>query len=142
MHLSTVFLDASVILSGLASPVGGSGLLLLAAKKRKLSLLTTPLVLNEVNRHLPKLKLKSQQLADCLDQKLITLRNNPPEALIQRCAKLTTDPDDAHVLAGAINCRCRFLLSLDKKHILTSRVITHLKPIFVLSPKQFWLKLA
>lgn len=132
------FLDASVILSGLASPTGGSGKLLLAAGKNKLKLITTPLVLNEVNRHLSKLKLTSRRLTDCLDQKLITLKNNPSTALIERCTRLTVDPDDAHVLAGAISSRCRFLLTLDKKHLLTKLVKTRLKPILVLSPKEFW----
>ena len=138
MSSLTVFLDASVILSGLASSSGGSGLLLTAAKKKKLKLITTPLILNEVHRHLGKLKLTSKQLITCLDQKLITLKNNPPPALIQRCAKLTTDPDDAHVLAGAINCHCRFLLTLDKKHLANQKVNQSLKPLRIFTPKQFW----
>ncbi|PIP88123.1 putative toxin-antitoxin system toxin component, PIN family [Candidatus Beckwithbacteria bacterium CG22_combo_CG10-13_8_21_14_all_01_47_9] len=130
--------DASVILSGLASPTGGSGKLLLAADKNKLKLITTPLVINEVNRHLSKLKLTSKKLTDCLDKKLINLKNNPSIILIERCTKLTVDPDDAHVLAGAISCNCQYLITLDKKYLLNKQVKTHLKPILVLSPKEFW----
>ena len=125
-------------MSGLASPTGGSGKLFLAAGKKKLKLITTPLVLNEVHRHLNKLKLTSRQLTDCLDQKLIGLKNNPSVELIERCVKLTDDPDDAHVLAGAINGNCQYLITLDKKHLLTKLVKTHLKPILVLAPKEFW----
>lgn len=138
MRLLTVFPDASVILAGLASPAGGSGKLFLAAAKKKLTLITAPLVINEVNRHLAKLKLAEKQLTDCLDRNLLVLKPNPDSDLIRRCAKLTSDPDDAHVLAGAIAGNCRFLVTLDQKHLLTAKVKKSLKPIQVLSPKEFW----
>lgn len=138
MNSLTVFLDASVILSGLASSAGGSGKLFLAAQKKKLKLIATPLVINEVHRHLGKLKLTLKQLTDCLDRKIISLRPDPKPVLIRRCSRLTADPDDAHVLAGTIAYRCRFLLSLDKKHLLTAKIKSSLKPIQVLSPKEFW----
>ncbi|MDZ7587224.1 MAG: putative toxin-antitoxin system toxin component, PIN family [Patescibacteria group bacterium] len=134
----TVFLDASVILSGMASPLGGSGFLLQAAQKKKISLITTPLVINEVNRHLNKLKLQSKQLKTLLNRRIIHLVKDPNEIIIARCRHLTADPHDAHVLAGAILTNVNFLLSLDKKHILTKRVKKHLFPIRVLAPKQFW----
>lgn len=134
----TVFLDASVILAGLASPQGGSGFLLQAAKQKKITLIATPLIINEVNRHLPKLKLQSKQLKALLNRQVIRLIKDPDEAVISRCRRLTADPDDAHVLAGTILANVNFLLSLDKKHILTKRVKKHLSPIRVLSPKQFW----
>lgn len=138
MKSLTVFLDASVILAGLASPNGGSGKLLAAAIKKKLALITTPLIINEVNRHLGKLKLKEKQLTDCLDQNLISLKPNPQPELIQRFNKFTRDPDDAHVLAGAFTANCRILLTLDKKHLLTTKAKKALKPTRILSPKEFW----
>jgi len=134
----TVFLDASVILAGMASPQGGSGFLLQAAKQKKITLIATPLIINEVNRHLAKLKLQSKQLKTLLNRQVIRLIKDPEEIVISRCRRLTADPDDAHVLAGAIVANVNFLLSLDKKHILTKRVKKHLFPIRVLSPKQFW----
>ncbi|MBU1322524.1 putative toxin-antitoxin system toxin component, PIN family [Patescibacteria group bacterium] len=134
----TVFLDASVILSGMASPQGGSGFLLKAAKQKKIILIATPLIINEVNRHLAKLKLQSKQLKTLLNRQIIRLVKDPDETTIARCCRLTADPDDAHVLAGAILANVNFLLSLDKKHILTKRVKKHLFPIRVFSPEQFW----
>ena len=136
-----VFLDASVILAGLASPHGGSSLLFKAAKKKKITLITTPLVINEVNRHLIKLKVKPSLLKTLLDRRIVNLVADPPETLIKRCRRLTADPDDAHVLAGAVITSARFLLSLDKKHLVTSRTNKYLRPMRVLTPKQFWQRL-
>ena len=141
MALLIVFLDASVILAGLASPQGGSSLLFTAAKKKKIKLITTPLVINEVNRHLTKLRLKPKQLEELLDHQIVQLVSDPPEALITRCRRLTPDQDDAHVLAGAVLSSAQFLLSLDKKHLVNSRVNQYLKPLQVLTPKQFWQRL-
>lgn len=141
MKSLTVFLDASVILAGLASPNGGSGKLFAAAIKKKLTLITTPLIINEVKRHLGKLKLKEKQLTDCLNQNLISLKSNPKTELIQHFNKFTQDPNDAHVLAGAISTNCRILLTLDKKHLLTTKAKKALKPIQILSPKEFWQQL-
>lgn len=134
----TVFLDASVILSGLASPTGGSGYLLKAAGAHKFTLCTTPQVIDEVSRHLDKLKLTSRQLQSILDKRLIHLVPNPNPALITRCTRLTPDPDDAHVLAGAITTHTDYLVSLDKKHLLTPVVNKYLSPRQALSPKDFW----
>jgi predicted nucleic acid-binding protein len=44
----TAFLDASVVLSGLASPYGGSGLLFAAARKHKLTLVLSPLIISNL----------------------------------------------------------------------------------------------
>lgn len=137
-----IFLDASVILSGLASPGGGSGLLFRASKLKKLTLITTPLVIGEVYRHLPKLKLSIAQLENLLDEHIIGLIEDPSKKTILRYKKVTTDPDDAHVLAGTVTSQANYLISLDKKHILTKQVQQGLSPIRVYSPKQFWQSLS
>jgi predicted nucleic acid-binding protein len=98
----TAFLDASVVLSGLASERGGSNKLLTGAQKHKLRLVVTPLIINEVRRHLDKLNIPVCQLEMLLDQKVLLLVDNPSKKIIRRCCSLTSDPNDAHVLAGAI----------------------------------------
>lgn len=142
MKSLAAFLDSSVILSGLASSEGGSFQLFAAAKKEKLRLISTPLIIEEVARHLTKIKVKPAELKNLLNQRLLRLIPNPEEKIIFACKNLTPDPNDAHVLAGAILAKTDFLLSLDKKHILTETVKKHLYPIKILSPFQFWQLLA
>lgn len=134
----TIFLDASVILSGLASPTGGSGKLLTAAKQQKLKLLATPLVIEEVVRHIGKLHIAPDQLHRLLTAKIVQLLANPNEEMIQKFRRIVKDPDDAHVLTGAALSGANFLLSLDKKHILAPSVQKTLFPMCIKSPKSFW----
>lgn len=142
MKSLTAFLDSSVILSGLASPRGGSAALFTASRHHKLILFATPMVIGEVYIHLSKLKLHPMQLENLLTQKTIKLIKNPSKKIIEKCSTYTIDPNDAHVLAGAILSGSQYLLSLDQKHILTRQVKQQLLPIQVLSPKGFWQSLS
>ena len=134
----TVFLDASVIISALASPKGGSGMILKLSTLGSFSLVTSGLVFQETAKNISKIKTDKESLISLLEKRIITLVPNPNEDLINRFRKITPDTDDAHVLAGAVTSGANFLISLDKKHILTSLVKNSLKPINVLSPKEFW----
>ena len=133
-----IFLDTSVILSGLASPSGGSRKFLEAARAKKLKLVTTPFVMQEVAEHLGKLGLKSEDLTKLLSEKSIHLYPNSPEEVVARLSRITPDPDDAPILAGAVTSGATTLVSLDKKHILIPEVRRVLRPMRVLSPKMFW----
>lgn len=141
MPLLTVFLDTSVILSGIGSPAGGSAALFLAAKKKRIILVTTPRVLEEAVEHLSKVSNEPSRLKPLFSTSIITLVPNPSDEILEKFTSLTTDPDDVHVIAGAVRSAADVLLSLDKKHITTHRVKRALKPIRVLSPRQFWQQL-
>lgn len=133
-----IFLDASVILSGLASPIGGSRKLFEAARGNKLKLLTTPFIIQEVINHLQKLDIEPGQLEALLSSKTIHLMANPSKEMIEKFSKASPDSKDAHVLAGASLSGAVALVSLDKKHLLTPKVRKTLKPMLVKSPKEFW----
>lgn len=138
MPLFKIFLDASVILSGLASVSGGSRKLFDVTKKHKLKLMATPLVVAEVARHLPKLNIEVEQLRSILSDKVIHIIQDPDEKTIRKFSRICQDESDAHVLAGATLSGASVLVSLDKKHILTPKVRAFLKPMLVKSPKEFW----
>ncbi len=133
-----IFLDASVVLAGLASSTGGSRKILAAARDNKIKLLTTPFIIQEVVNHLQKLDIEPSQLETLLSRKTIHLMANPHEKIIEKFSKTSSDPNDAHVLAGASLSGAIALISLDKKHLLTPKVRKTLKPMLVKSPKEFW----
>lgn len=138
MRLLTIFLDSSVILSGLASSTGGSRKLFIATEHNKLKLLATPLVIQEVFNHLKKLSIEPDQLENLLSTKVIRLIANPNKETIKKFSQVSSDPNDIHVLAGAGLSGANILISLEKKHILTPKVRKILKPMLVKSPKDFW----
>lgn len=134
----TIFLDASVILSGLASPAGGSGKLFVAANRNKLRLLSTPRVIEEVVRHLDKLHIAPEHIHKLLSDKIVRLVADPSEETINKFRRIIKDPGDAHVLAGAVTSGAGVLLSLDKRHILAPSVGKALRPMSIVSPRGFW----
>lgn len=134
----TVFLDTSALLSGLASPNGGSGIILEAGAESLFKLVVTDLIIEEGFRQAKRLKIKELLLKQLVVDGVINVIEAPDDEFINRYAYLTSDPDDAHVLAGAIMARANVIVSLDKKHILTPRIKIALKPMKILSPKQFW----
>ena len=138
MRSLIVFLDSSVILSGLASPSGGSRKILDAGQKKKLQLVTTPFVIQEVAKHVSKLDINPDNLKRLLSKKIIRLIPDPPKDLQQKFNKVISDPDDAPILAGATISGASTLVSLDKSHILTQQVKSSLKPMQLFSPKEFW----
>lgn len=109
-----------------------------AARRKRIKLITTPLVLEEAAQHLSKLTIQPLQLESLLALSILTIIPNPPENIAEKFKTLTTDPDDVHVLAGAALSAAQALLSLDKKHITTARVRRALRPMRVMSPKEFW----
>jgi predicted nucleic acid-binding protein len=48
-----------------------------------------------------------------------------------------TDPKDAHVLAGAAHARVTHLLTLDRVHLLTPKVLSAKLPFMVQTPAEF-----
>ena len=109
-----------------------------AARQQKLKLFATPLVVEEVTRHLYKLSIVPDKLHRLLFSKTVRLWANPNEETIKKFRDVCRDPGDAHILAGAAISGANILLSLDKKHILVPNVIKALHPISVKSPKSFW----
>ncbi|MBI5356094.1 putative toxin-antitoxin system toxin component, PIN family [Candidatus Collierbacteria bacterium] len=138
MKSLTVFLDTSVILSGLISSTGGSGKLLTAGAKKKIKLIATEKIVREAASNLSKVNIQTQAFENLLSSRTIQVINTPSEEKIMKFIPMINDPGDAHVLAGVVHSRATILISLDKKHILVSKVKRTLRPIKIFSPKQFW----
>ena len=137
MKSLTVFLDASVILSGLASSTGGSRKILESGASQKLRLVTSELVIKETSRHLSKLRIAPYNLEETITSQTIKIIPAPSADLISKFQPYTKDPDDAHVIAAAAISGADTLITLDQKHLLTPKVKSVLRPIKVFSPKQF-----
>jgi len=133
-----VFLDSSVIISALASPSGGSRKIFEAAYAKKIKIITSSYVIHEVSQNISKIGLDLQDLEKLLSKRTIVLVRDPSPDLIYKLRKIIKDPQDAPVIAGAVISGAEFLISLDKKHILVPKIKKALRPMKVLSPKDFW----
>ena len=133
-----VFFDTSVLFSAIYSQTGGSYQICRLVKKGEIEGYTTETVIKELQNNILKFSQKTKKnLESFIANHKFIVRSEITERETRPYLKIIVDKD-AHVLAGAILANANFLLSLDKKHVLTKRVKKHLLPIRIFSPKQFW----
>ena len=137
---TTLFFDASVLVAGAHSPGGGSALLLEACEMGGFTAQTTFLIILEalhtLERGFPQQSLN--RLRDYLAEINWEILPVPQEGELQKYASFT-DPKDLHVLAAAVERSSEFLLTLDRKHILSAAEAVEKAnlPIRLLRPGDF-----
>ena len=122
LQRSLVFLDASVLVAASHSPSGGSAVAMEACQGSQFRAAVTSRVLLEARVNIAEkfgegdLVRFYRQLA-ALDPVMVL---PPPDEQVRSCIALTTEKD-AHVLAAALECNAAYLLTLDRRHLLTPR---------------------
>jgi putative PIN family toxin of toxin-antitoxin system len=114
-----VLFNASVILAALHSPRGGSGLLLKWAKQGKLEAFASEVILDETIRNLSKLKVTKKVFKKNLKGVFTDILPPPDKKNVYKYRKDIKDIGDAHLFATADEVKADFLVSLDKKHVLS-----------------------
>lgn len=138
LHRILVFLDASVIVAAARSPSGGSAVAMEVCQMGRFRAAITTRVLLEARYNIAEkfgeaeLVRFYQRLA-ALDPEVVP----PPSAeYLEECVP-TTGEKDAHVLAAALACGSRYLLTLDRRHLLTPAVQSAGLPVKVMTPGEF-----
>ncbi|MCB9771367.1 MAG: PIN domain-containing protein [Candidatus Omnitrophica bacterium] len=131
-----VFLDSSVIVSGMISQIGASSAILDLGEAGEIKIILSKGVLVETDRvferKFPALLGDFREFIKNLSPVVI---NDPTFHEIQ-VAKKVIDQGDAIILAAAKKVNLHSLISLDTKHFHTSKVKLFLKAP-VLTPAQF-----
>lgn len=127
-----VFFNASVILSGLKSPKGGSGKLLYLTKQKQIIGIISEIILDEALRHAEKIGFEKE----VLEQSVLAVFNPiipaPTSESVKIYEKISLDLGDAHVLASYTESKADFLVTLDKKHLLILQ--GKIKKVTIVSP--------
>ena len=136
--MTKVFLDANVIFSSIISASGGSAYIIELAKKKKLKLISSRLALKEVQRNLREKREDSDiiKFYDLLAEIEILLIDTNRLRAKKEHASLMGEKD-APILAAALASKAEFLLTLDKKHFLNSKVAKANLPIKIVPPGEF-----
>jgi len=114
-----VVFNASVILSGIYSPTGGSAKVLEWVKTNKIKGVISEIIKDEVIRKSYKLKINPEKANKVCIKIFAEIVPSPKIALINKFENTVIDYGDTHLLATAYQTKSDYLLSLDKKHILS-----------------------
>lgn len=133
--LKTAFLDSSVLFTAVNSPTGGSAKLFTL---RNIKLISSPLVLTEVERNVRK-KLYSHHLDRFfkLADKLSIFDDILKQSLIKQ-AQEAIAKKDATILATAKISKPDFLFTLDRKHFFTKEAKKFISSVRIVTPKIFF----
>lgn len=133
-----VFLDACVLVAASRSPAGGSAVALDVCRGRRFRAAITARVLLEARVNIARKFTEAelvrfyQQLAG-LDPEMVP---GPPPERVAECLLLTGEKD-AHVLAAALDCGASYLLTLDRRHVVTTEVQSAGLPVKLVAPGGF-----
>lgn len=117
--MTTAFLDSSVIIAGINSTTGASHFVLELSKEGKIVVTISEIVLQEVIRNLKK-KLPERiliQFFSYLAESNFKKIDFEKESEILKYQGVT-DAKDIHIIAATFKSKARYLVTLDKKHLL------------------------
>ncbi|OIP57950.1 MAG: putative toxin-antitoxin system toxin component, PIN family [Candidatus Levybacteria bacterium CG_4_10_14_0_2_um_filter_36_16] len=137
-----VYFDASVIIAGFLSSIGGSAQLFWLLQKKVLKGITSQTVIDEVLEEDKPTKLKrtKEEIENFIVRSEILVREAIPLEEIRKYEELV-DPEDSHLIAGANLTHCEYLVTLDKKHLLRDDIQKKFLPLKIVSPKELLSKI-
>ena len=133
-----VFLDASVLVAAAGSESGGSATAMKACRGKSFKAVLSTTVLLEARWNIAE---KFGETALVMFYQLLAalgpeIAPHPSRENEARCM-LLTGPKDAHVLAAALACDAAYLLTLDRRHLITPTIEAAELPIRVMTPGNF-----
>lgn len=134
MKSISVFVDSDVIISSLISEKGAAYLLL---DQQKSNFIISDISKAELEDVADRLQLDQTKLKSLIKRKLKIIKLTKDIASIKKdLKKYTSDLDDAHIVAGAIKAKAKFLLTYNLRHFNRQRINQDLG-MTVLNPAQY-----
>lgn len=113
----SVLFNASVVLTGLKSPTGGSAKVISWVGKGKIKGIISETILDEILRNTLKIGFEKVDLEKRV-QEIFQITKEPKAETVDQFKGIVLNFGDAHVLASAKQAKTEYLVSLDQKHIL------------------------
>lgn len=133
MRAPKVFVDTDVVISSLLSNRGAAYFLL--DKQADKSIISN-ISKVELERVAARLEIDKERLKDLIKSKFEVVKLNVNLAKIKRDFRnYTSDPNDAHIVAGAKQVKAKFLLTYNTRHFKREKIRDDFK-IIVVTPAQ------
>lgn len=134
MTTKKVFVDSDVVISSLISEKGAAFLLLNLPKAR---FFISNISKVELEKVADRLNLNQNKLQGMVENRLKTIELTANLKKIKKDFKdYTSDPNDAHIIAGAAKAKSKFLLTYNIRHFEKQKINKELG-IVVLTPAQY-----
>lgn len=132
--MSTAFVDSDVVISSLLSTKGASFFLF---GQTKINLFISSLSFKELKIVVKRLGIEKHKLNALLKRrlKIITLKGTKQE-IKEKYQNYVLDQNDAHIIAGAVAAKVKFLLSYNLKHFKSEKIKKDFN-IILLTPAGF-----
>lgn len=129
-----VFVDSDVIISSIISQSGAANFLL---NQRNLLLFSSNYSRQEIKLVAEELGLRSSDIEDTFTKRLkIVVLGEGLRKIKNDFADYVYDVNDAHIVAGAVESRVKFLISYNIRHYKTDKIKTDFN-IIILTPALF-----
>jgi predicted nucleic acid-binding protein len=137
-----IFLDANIFFCAIASPSGGSALVMKLAKAEKVDVMTSRLVLVEAERNISKKPGKGHldRFKRLIGDIPLLVIPDPSSEEIESVARWV-NWKDAPILAAALKGKPDLFLTLNRKHILVQKVQEIFQQFTILTPKGLFEKI-
>lgn len=134
MSAKKVFVDSDVVISSLISEKGAAYLLI---NKQNSNFVISNISKEELEKVVDKLKLNQDKLQDLIKKRLKTIKiNQKIETIKKEFKDFTSDPNDTHIIAGAVKAKSKFLLTYNIRHFKKKEINKDFG-IIVLTPAQY-----
>lgn len=131
-----VFLDTSALIAGIASVKGAARAVLQLAETGLIKIIVSRQVIVEADRNiedkLPEMLGEYRKFIELLAPSLV---DDPSHGEIKRFLTVI-NPDDAPILAAAVNADADFLITWDKKHFIGKNIHVH-PDMKIVTPGEF-----
>lgn len=129
-----LFIDSDVVISSLLSLKGAAHVLFHTSEITRLISTTS---LKELHIVCKRLDIQEDLLEKLVRQKCITVKISDSKQIIKhKYLRYVSDPNDAHIIAGAVTAKAQFLISYNLKHFKKEKIKEELN-IFLMTPSWF-----
>ena len=129
-----IFLDSDVVISSLISSLGAASFLI---RQTDMQIFVSDISCLELWKVVEKMELSTHKLENLIKEnlKIVRLGSNL-ERTKKKFADYVLDENDAHVIAGAVKAKAKFLISYNLRHFKVDKIKTDFD-ILILTPARF-----
>lgn len=135
MPAAKLFLDSSVLVTGIASPTGAGRVLLLLGETSQVELIVSQQVITETERAIAR-KIPSAlvDMRQAILKTKLLIVPDPPAELVQQHLDWISHAPDLPILLAAWQAKVDLLITLNRKHFIDDPLVAKRSGLLIVDP--------